>query len=136
MSNRNSVTRFALSGPWQVKHLSEKIGRISRLNSMIEGAEIIPEGHESTENIAAFKTTIVLRVWKSKIAWLLTVSLTTTKQQLSCHSQNNPRITDTPGHPFAVKELEQGYRIFSGDVSEVLELSDVNLRTLLLVISQ
>jgi hypothetical protein len=33
MSRRIFVFRFAASGPWQVKHLSEKIGRMSRLKS-------------------------------------------------------------------------------------------------------
>jgi hypothetical protein len=37
-------------------------------------------------------------------------------------------ITDTTGYPFPVEKLEQRYRIFSGDLGEILELSDVNLR--------
>src|SRR5271165_5543401 len=34
VSKRNFVFRLAASGPWQAKHWSERIGRISRLNSI------------------------------------------------------------------------------------------------------
>ena len=37
VSNRKLVTRFDLSGPWQLKQLSDRIGRMSRLNSMVSG---------------------------------------------------------------------------------------------------
>src|SRR5690242_16348909 len=33
MSKRTLLLRVAASGPWHVKHLSERIGRISRLNT-------------------------------------------------------------------------------------------------------
>src|SRR5262249_19237094 len=44
-SKRNSVFRFALSGPWQVKQVSERMRRMSRLNStfpLVRSAEDTP----------------------------------------------------------------------------------------------
>src|SRR5215813_6700239 len=35
LSSRNLAIRCASSGPWQAKQLSEKIGRISRLKSIV-----------------------------------------------------------------------------------------------------
>jgi hypothetical protein len=35
VSKRNAVFRLFLSGPWQAKHLSERIGKITRLNSIV-----------------------------------------------------------------------------------------------------
>src|SRR6476661_3944256 len=38
ISRRIFVLRVAASGPWQLKHLSEKMGRMSRLNSIGGGS--------------------------------------------------------------------------------------------------
>ncbi len=38
MSSRRSALRLFLSGPWQAKQLSARIGRTSRLNSMVFGS--------------------------------------------------------------------------------------------------
>ena len=35
VSRRSFVVRFEASGPWQVKHLSEKIGRMSLLKRTV-----------------------------------------------------------------------------------------------------
>src|SRR5262245_55311329 len=42
-------------------------------------------------------------------------------------SQNNPTVTHASGYSFTVEELQQRYRVFSGDVGEILEFSNVNL---------
>jgi hypothetical protein len=47
-SSRNPDLRFFSSGPWQKKHLSERIGRTSRLNSIFAHRACRRRMHETT----------------------------------------------------------------------------------------
>src|SRR5215475_2780804 len=53
ISKRRFVVLLALSGPWQAKHRSERIGRMSRLNSTTDAfsSEVAPDERIVQPNI-------------------------------------------------------------------------------------
>ena len=53
VSRRSGLSRVALSGPWQVKHLSERIGRMSRLNSTTFAPESLAPPAANPQNKTA-----------------------------------------------------------------------------------
>src|SRR5262245_1896859 len=57
-------------------------------------------------------------------------------QPTNGHSQDNSVIAHPPRHSFTVEEFQQRYCVFSGDLGESLESRDVDLRALLLIVSQ
>src|SRR5262249_13926698 len=48
VSMRKSALRVDFAGPWQLKQLSERIGRMSRLNSTFFGCAVAARGQSKT----------------------------------------------------------------------------------------
>ena len=53
LSRRSSLLIFAVSGPWQVKQLSERIGRTSRLKSILASAWRVPPALNARQRAAS-----------------------------------------------------------------------------------
>src|SRR4051794_23187606 len=130
LSKRSFDLRFAASGPWHVKHLSDKIGRISRLNSTEEedcacaaaGSQIMPPRHTAAPSKYCVKEQYTYQLFPSE-PFLLCYPETHVPAIAGMANQVRPGL---PAHPAAARNaciscLPRTARLLRDDRTRSLE---------------